>query len=442
MSTVSSASASLWAHFLKDGVGRNDGAQPALPPLGPQDKNATTMRVLLHDTQMNLEKFSGHVETLIADVRETAQGLRTTSSLFEREHDKLTGDMIDLVNRSQTQVQTSLGSPAQSSALDAFVKTVELRLDGLDKRLDAIHSFNQTHSQALQTQARAIQSIQDQQNAILGAVTPLVPLLQTLLPQIISASDRSRSKAGIAQPSIDKRSSPFPPGGSAKKRQRTDSSLDIQEVSPPKKVALPAENDRMYAHKRAQSSSGRSDRSLFPNTSPEAVRLGDSSVPQAKPLNPATRLPFTPHRPLQERLPLTELAPQNSTPYSSRANILRNSASKIPLAFGRTSADHKLTETPNKLISPKLSTPSSKQLQELRTPRLGNQALMPPPDAILQRQPPMVANKRLGELATSTSRRINALSPRSALQPKLKEPIKEGKRFIPLVDTDDDEDSE
>jgi hypothetical protein len=94
---MSSASASLWAHLLKDG--RSDGVPPTLPTLGPQDKNATTMRVLLHDTQMNLERFSGHVETLITEVKETAQEMRTTSSLFEKEHDKLTGDMIDLGSR-------------------------------------------------------------------------------------------------------------------------------------------------------------------------------------------------------------------------------------------------------------------------------------------------------------------------------------------------------
>lgn len=84
---------------------RDDTQKPAttvLPPLAPQDKNATTMRVLLHDTQMNLERFSGHVENLLSNVKETSQDMRATSSLFEQEHDKLIGDIIDLGSSSAT----------------------------------------------------------------------------------------------------------------------------------------------------------------------------------------------------------------------------------------------------------------------------------------------------------------------------------------------------
>jgi hypothetical protein len=186
--------------------------------------------------------------------------------------------------------------------------------------------FNQTHCQALQTQVRAIQSIQDQQNAILGAVTPLVPLLQTLLPQLNSISGPSRANAGIAQPLAEKRLSPFPPGGSAKKRQRTDPERDLQEVSAPKKVALPSENEHMYAHRRAPSHSSPLDRSLFSSTSPEASRLSEPSGWKSKLPDPAQRVPFTPRRPLQDHLPLADFAPQASTPNGSRVSILRHSA--------------------------------------------------------------------------------------------------------------------
>ena len=54
------------------------------------------MRVLLHDTQMNFERFSEQVESLVKDVQKTEQGIKTTNTLFEKEHDKLMGDIIDL----------------------------------------------------------------------------------------------------------------------------------------------------------------------------------------------------------------------------------------------------------------------------------------------------------------------------------------------------------
>lgn len=54
------------------------------------------MRVLLHDTQMNFEKFSAAVERLIKDVQKTELGLKATNTLFEKEHDKMMGDIIDL----------------------------------------------------------------------------------------------------------------------------------------------------------------------------------------------------------------------------------------------------------------------------------------------------------------------------------------------------------
>ncbi|KAJ2912633.1 hypothetical protein MD484_g7780, partial [Candolleomyces efflorescens] len=99
--STGNGAASLWAHLnRKDATGRtNPNASTAsdlLPPTGPQDRTATTMRVLLHDTQMNFEKFSGQVERLVKDVQKAEQGLHSTNALFEKEHDKLMGDIIDL----------------------------------------------------------------------------------------------------------------------------------------------------------------------------------------------------------------------------------------------------------------------------------------------------------------------------------------------------------
>jgi uncharacterized protein YaaN involved in tellurite resistance len=45
---------------------------------------------------MNFERFSEQVERLIKDVQKTERGIQSTNTLFEKEHDKLMGDIIDL----------------------------------------------------------------------------------------------------------------------------------------------------------------------------------------------------------------------------------------------------------------------------------------------------------------------------------------------------------
>lgn len=100
---ITSSASTMWAHLTRkdptQATNRPDSTQSgssSFPPPGPLDKTATTMRVLLHDTQMNLERFSGSVERLIEDVNRAEDGIKTTNLLFEKEHDKLMGDFIDL----------------------------------------------------------------------------------------------------------------------------------------------------------------------------------------------------------------------------------------------------------------------------------------------------------------------------------------------------------
>ena len=93
------ASTPLWTHLLRPTnhtpSSLTDLAAVA-PPFTPLDKNATSMRVLLHDTQANFENFSTHVESLLDGVKETKQQIMTTNSLFERDRESLMGDIIDL----------------------------------------------------------------------------------------------------------------------------------------------------------------------------------------------------------------------------------------------------------------------------------------------------------------------------------------------------------
>lgn len=133
------ASSVLWAHLLrKDTLAAPPSSDIPLPPIAPTDRTGTSLRILLHDTQAHVERFSERVEKLTKGVDEAKQELGLTKTLFQREHEELTNEMYNLVNRCQTEIQKTTGRPAQAERMEEFCKGVQLRLDGLDKRIDAM----------------------------------------------------------------------------------------------------------------------------------------------------------------------------------------------------------------------------------------------------------------------------------------------------------------
>lgn len=92
------ASASLWAHLLrKDTIrGQSPNLGPVLPPITPLDKNGTSMRILLHDTQAHLDRFSERADKLFSKIDETKREISLVNTLFHREHDTLTEELVDL----------------------------------------------------------------------------------------------------------------------------------------------------------------------------------------------------------------------------------------------------------------------------------------------------------------------------------------------------------
>ncbi|KAF7430686.1 hypothetical protein PC9H_006397 [Pleurotus ostreatus] len=189
MASSRSTSTALWAHLLrKDTPSSTPGtsSDPLNPPIVPLDRAGTSMRMLLHDTQANFEKFSGRIDLMTNCIESTKREIVTVKSLFEEQNEKLSMEIIDLVNRSQREVQKTVASPAQANELETLRKelsSTDLRIQGLDHRLDAIHLLYQSHSQGLQ-------AIQNQQNALLSALLPLLPLLQALPIHIDSAKDQ------------------------------------------------------------------------------------------------------------------------------------------------------------------------------------------------------------------------------------------------------------
>lgn len=96
------ASTPLWAHILEPRTRPRAPTTLADMPAttaalcAPLDKNATSMRVLLHDTQAHLEKFSGHVRALAEGVKEAKHEIKTANGLFERDRECFVGDITDL----------------------------------------------------------------------------------------------------------------------------------------------------------------------------------------------------------------------------------------------------------------------------------------------------------------------------------------------------------
>ncbi|KAF8647750.1 hypothetical protein AX16_006585 [Volvariella volvacea WC 439] len=197
----------LWAHILK----KDRNTAPALTsqesgtlsgsstassgtgpnsfniPLAPIDKAATSMRILLHDTQINFEKFSSRVDTLINHVSQAKQKIHVANDLAKRGQDKFSNQIYDTASRTRVEIQNALGSPAQAEKLEILTKDLCNWFQSTEKRLDAMHLLNQTLVQSIQTQLQAMQTIQEQQGATLTALMPLQPLLQSIPTHIDNA---------------------------------------------------------------------------------------------------------------------------------------------------------------------------------------------------------------------------------------------------------------
>ncbi|KAJ4470117.1 hypothetical protein J3R30DRAFT_1226746 [Lentinula aciculospora] len=225
-----SGSSVLWAHLLrKDVLTSPAKTDLPLPPLAPVDRSATSTRILLLDTQAHLQKFGQSVDDLTSKVDSTKHEIVTVKNLFKQDREVLMNDIVDRVNRSQLEIQKSISKPAQASKLEDIQKTLEVRLETMDQRLNVMQMLHQTYSQALQNQTQVLQSLQDRQSVIISALTPLLPLLQTIPPQIEAArNDLSVSLTNFQSIYLNAISAhknlPYPTLGSpSRKRSNTSS---------------------------------------------------------------------------------------------------------------------------------------------------------------------------------------------------------------------------
>ncbi|KAH9479688.1 hypothetical protein JR316_0008283 [Psilocybe cubensis] len=510
----SMASTPLWENLLHSSrrapTSVSDIAYMA-PPSAPMDKNATSMRVLLHDTQANFEKFGKHVGQLFEEIKESKAEIKSIHSLFDKDRESLMGDIVDLVNRSQKEIQKSVGVPAQDTMVEQLFKDVNYRLSGLDQRLDAIQSFNQAHTQALQTQIQAVQILLDKQATIMAAVLPLLPLLQAI-PLHIDALKTNLTEtlsnfvtsykfpATIQEPALN----------NLGKRIRVESDKPPQSVSttpsmstPVHKKAridkLPSKSPSKHASvseianpssspiqraplasirrisTRSHTSSRGNDQKVGPSNGLSPTNLADRTTPLSSGRRRGTfAVPAftTPRRPLGD-LPVS--SPRvTSKNLHRRSSVFRltgthdlaseSSSDMLPPVFSMVNLTG-LTSTearPPRILHAQTSFSSaggmmaasgdadivsaSRDERSLRDPRI------PVNTPTLQRQSFNVKKESVEDVHTlgtghmepptlaSAGLEILAGKPKGMFNKARRSPTREGRRFIPLVDSDESED--
>lgn len=152
----------LWTHLLGKDVPVDDSPLSMAPPIVPQDRVGTSMRVLVHDTQSRLDGLSTKLDGLFTQVGDTRSQITDAN--------KALAEITKSVGRSQSELTARIGALGQTQTLElvrASQANTENALRTLEKRIDAL------------------QTAQEQQNLLLQqTVIPLLPLLQTLPVQL------------------------------------------------------------------------------------------------------------------------------------------------------------------------------------------------------------------------------------------------------------------
>lgn len=183
----STMSSTLWAHLLnKDSLASGPGLKTALTSLGltasaPADKAGTSVRILLHDTQATIEKFSERADRLLSEAEDSRQKLLARNEEINDEVEKLVRLMIQeqgmlflpkimleiflspapvflrqtlpnlrayidydffpsSVGKTETALRSCIGEPAQVPHLIELRQSMSSSLDSLNQRLEAVQN--------------------------------------------------------------------------------------------------------------------------------------------------------------------------------------------------------------------------------------------------------------------------------------------------------------
>ncbi|KAG2121875.1 hypothetical protein DEU56DRAFT_718951, partial [Suillus clintonianus] len=118
----------LWTYLLqKDLPASNDfAAIPMIPAVAPVDRTNTSMRMLIHDMQATLEKFSTRVDTLLANVQDVKNEAVNFNRISENERERVLDEISNSSKKVQTELKACIGVPSQASALELVQKSQSL----------------------------------------------------------------------------------------------------------------------------------------------------------------------------------------------------------------------------------------------------------------------------------------------------------------------------
>ncbi|KAF7291017.1 hypothetical protein HMN09_01280800 [Mycena chlorophos] len=381
------ANNALWGQLVRKATAVARDAPP-VAPTAPLDKTGTSMRVLLHDTQSNFERFAIRVDSLSSGIEDAHREIVAVKDLFGGAQESLVNDVVGVVNRCQTRIETAVGEPSQASAMEQFRKDVEARFDTLTKRMDDMQSARRLPSRHLNA-LQMLTTVQEQQGQILTALLPLQPLLQAVPAHINSA--RSSINEAMLKMSLEYRTPPQEPS-----RKRSF----LAPSSPRKKARIEPDLEGVQHAPMA-----------FP---PMRPMPSPSRLTRAPSLSSVFREANVPRRPLGE--PVFSLKPSVAQtravellPSSSRSDSPGAVPITPPPSFGNLKQQQPHASSPSPVKtrpnSPAVPIPVRALLPAVSAPKPG--AAVPAPVKVS-----MVRGRR--------------------------SPFRDGRRFIPL---DDDEDS-
>ncbi|KAJ7600537.1 hypothetical protein C8J56DRAFT_11285 [Mycena floridula] len=496
----------LWGHLgRRDKLPNPEEAAPILlPPLAPVDKNATSLRILLHDTQANFQEFSARVDKVANGVDLAAKEITTVKKLFEKEHDTLNHEMYDLVNRSQTQIQKTVGEPAQAHDLERMHESLDLRMEcldkragGIDKRIDALQTITKSFAQTLQTQAQALQNLQDQQATIIATLTPLLPLLQAVPLHIDAARSKisdSLQKIAPAPASTIKPSRTMQPPErikrirhdepsttsiekSSKKRRRLDegSVESVEVATKPSSSRPPSKRRETVAPAEPRPRRPLADLSIPRNASPDHTSSIFNPSPSLSRVGRAQSLRSSHHHDSMSRIQADQMSTSSNNVVNGWSQRNRH-VEETPSRPAAKTASQRFNAAPIMRAPPsaKFTAPILPATAHHGLSSQGREARLPPSSVFIR--PPNTGHKeRPARDTTPTPNHrphgifpSNILSSRSTLRPPVptyqptkpsvpllpivatssastalrqrRSPFREGRRFIPLDDSDDEDD--
>lgn len=100
-SSSATVSSTLWAHLLRKDK-PSTSIQAMSSPIAPADKTGTSVRLLLHDTQATMEKFSEKVDKLISGVQDAQEKSRAKDHDWAEGVDRSTTSIVREAGRSFT----------------------------------------------------------------------------------------------------------------------------------------------------------------------------------------------------------------------------------------------------------------------------------------------------------------------------------------------------